>query len=156
MLKKKKKRESIIIYFLPIILFSLINPRLLRRKLQQNFWACQSIRKWHLGSSKSFGFVLCKIKFAEWTRGTSHSCELSRYREVSKHTGTAENSLTQKGKSVPGSKLWGIKNRKFEPIVLFGVAWQVPKDQIDRNVLRLAVSGPRYLDIFGLWICTRF
>lgn len=37
MLEKKKKREYIIIYFLPIILFSLINPRLLRRKLQQNF-----------------------------------------------------------------------------------------------------------------------
>lgn len=35
--KKKKKGESIIIYFLPIILFILINPRLLRRKLQQTF-----------------------------------------------------------------------------------------------------------------------
>lgn len=34
---KKKKREYIIISFLPIILFSLIKPRLLRRKLQQNF-----------------------------------------------------------------------------------------------------------------------
>lgn len=37
------------------------------------------------------------------------------------------------------------KNRKFESIVLFGVVWQVPKDQINKNVLRLFVSSPRYL-----------
>lgn len=29
------------------------------------------------------------------------------------------------------------RNRKFESIVLFGIAWQVTKDQIHKNVLRL-------------------
>lgn len=29
------------------------------------------------------------------------------------------------------------RNRKFESIVLFGIVWQVPKDQIYKNVLWL-------------------
>lgn len=29
------------------------------------------------------------------------------------------------------------RNRKFESIVLFGIVWQVTKDQIYKNMLRL-------------------
>lgn len=37
------------------------------------------------------------------------------------------------------------RNRKFESIVLFGIVWQVTKDQIYKNMLRFLCKQPKVL-----------
>lgn len=150
-----EKREYIIISFLPIILFSLINPRLLRRKLQQNFWTCESTKNWHLWSStKSLGFVFCKIIFARETAKSVAPRTLVNWIATSRYQrawGTVENSLCKgvlrrenltEGTSFEKKCSCEARNRKFESIVLFGIVWQVTKDQIYKNVLRLFCKQP--------------
>lgn len=76
-------------------------------------------------------------------------CELSSYFEVSQ--GTVENSLCKgvlrrdnlrEGRSFERMCSCEARNRKFEPIVLFGIVWQVTKDQIYKNTLRFLCEQP--------------
>lgn len=150
-----EEREYIIIFFLPIILFSFINPRLLRRKLQQNFWTCETTKHWHLWSSiRSFGFVFHKIIFARETSNTAVPCRLASWIATWRYQrawGTVENSLCKgmlgrenlaEGTGFERMCSSVARNRKFESIVLFGVVWQVTKDQIYKEVLWLLWEQP--------------